>query len=451
MDVCAVILAAGKGSRMKSKYHKAVHKVCGKEMINIIIDKLNEIDINDINVIIGENRQNVIDAIKDRKVSYSIQDNQMGTGHAVIQSRDFLCNKNGVVLIFACDMPLIDKENIKKLIDKHKKENNNVTILTSIVENGLSYGRIIRENGNIKCIREAKDCSSQEILINEINTSIYCFNISDLLLSLDDLKNNNSQNEFYLTDVIEIIFNNGGNINSLDVDNLEVLGIDSREQLEQANEILRNSINKYHLNNGVTILDSKSTYIDINVKIGKDVIIYPNVYLYGNTEIGDDCKILPNTRIENSVILEKCIIESSVICDSFVGKNTSIGPFAYLRPKTKVLNNVKIGNFVEVKNSIVGNNTKVPHLSYVGDSDIGENCNLGCGVITVNYNGKDKNRTVIKDNCFVGCNSNLIAPVIVESNSYIAAGTTVIKKVTSKSLAIGRVRQKNIENWVDKK
>lgn len=451
MEICAIILAAGKGSRMKSESHKGTHKICGKEMINIIIDKLLYCGIKDINVVVGEYREGLIKCIGDRGVSYSCQEEQLGTGHAVICARDFLEHKKGNVLVFACDMPLLDEESIKSLIDVHLSEDNSATLITTHVKDPLRYGRIIRENGKIKCIREAKDCSPEELNINEINSSIYCFKIEDLLSGVDKIDNKNNQNEFYLTDVIEIFNSINKKVGSINIDEDQIIGVDSRKQLCIANDKLKLKINDKHMDNGVTIIDRNSTYIDLDVTIENDVVIHPNVYIMGKTVIKKGCEILPNSRISNSVIGKQSKIESSVILDSVIGEDTSVGPFAYIRPNSNIGNNVKIGDFVEIKNSSIGNNTKISHLSYVGDSSVGDRCNLGCGIVTVNYDGKHKHNTVIEDDCFIGCNANLIAPVTIEKNAYVAAGTTITEKVSSNSLAIGRCKQTNKENWVTKK
>lgn len=451
MDVCAVILAAGKGTRMQSKYHKGTHKICGKAMINIIIDKLKNCGVNDINLVVGEHKESIIDITKSREVSYSIQEEQLGTGHAVLSSFNFLEGKTGSVLVFACDTPLLSEKNIKNLIQIHKEQNNSLTVVTSIVENGMSYGRILRREGKICSIREAKDCTGEELLINEINTSIYCFNIESLINEARNIGSNNSQNEFYLTDMVEILNNKNQNLGTITVDKYEVIGVDSRKQLAYVNEIMRNKINDYHMSRGVTIVDPKTTYIDMDVKIGVDSIIYPNVSIFGNSSIGEDCEIFSGTKIVDSIVENGSKVESSIIYDSRIGRNTCIGPFAYLRPGSLVGDSVKIGDFVEIKNARVGHKTKISHLSYIGDADIGEECNIGCGTITVNYDGKEKNKTIVGNGCFIGCNSNLIAPVLVEDGSYVAAGTTVTKKVNANSLAIGRCRQENIENWVTNK
>ncbi len=450
MEICAIVLAAGKGSRMKSKHHKGTHKVCGKEMINILIDKLRASNVSDINLVVGEHKEEIINVTKDRGVSYSTQEEQLGTGHAVLCSQEFLKDKKGSVLIFACDTPLFKKESIISLIKTHESEKNAITFVTSFFEDPLSYGRIIRKNGEVSLIREAKDCTPEELLIKEVNTSIYCIDIDFLLNGLKKINNSNAQNEFYLTDLIEIGNKENVKIGTIQVENKEVIGVDSRKQLYYANKLLREEILDFHMNNGVTILDCESTYIDVDVKIGMDTIIYPNVHICGKSIIGEECEILPNTKIVDTQIGNNTKIESSVIYESKVGENTSVGPFAYLRPNSIIGDRVKVGDFVEIKNATIGNETKISHLSYVGDASVGENCNLGCGIVTVNYDGKKKHKTIIGDKSFVGCNVNLVAPVVVGENSYIAAGTTVTEKVDSNSLAIGRCRQTNIKNWVKK-
>ena len=428
MGICAIVLAAGKGSRMKSKYHKGTHRVCGKEMINILIDKLRDSDVFDINLVVGEYKEGIINATRNKGVSYSIQEEQLGTGHAVLCSQEFLKAKKGSVLIFACDTPLFKKESIISLINTHESENNVITFVTSVFDDPLSYGRVIREDGKVSLIREAKDCTSEELLIKEVNTSIYCIDIDFLLNGLKKINNSNAQNEFYLTDLIEIGNKENVKIGTIQVENREVIGVDSRKQLYYANKILRKEILDFHMNNGVTILDCESTYIDVDVKIGIDTIIYPNVHICGQTIIGEECEILPNTKIVDTQIGSNTRIESSVIYESKIGENTNVGPFAYLRPNSIIGDRVKIGDFVEIKNATIGNETKISHLSYVGDASIGKNCNLGCGIVTVNYDGKKKYKTVIEGRSFVGCNVNLVAPVVVEKNSYIAAGTTVTEK-----------------------
>jgi bifunctional UDP-N-acetylglucosamine pyrophosphorylase/glucosamine-1-phosphate N-acetyltransferase len=281
---------------------------------------------------------------------------------------------------------------------------------------------------------------------------MYCFCIKDLLYALSELDNNNDQGEFYLTDTIEILLKKGARVGAYKVENSqEILGINDRVQLCLVSRIIREKINENYMREGVTIIEPDSVFIDEGVKIGIDTVIYPGTIIEGRSEIGDDCIIGPGSRIISSVIGNRVEIQNSVVVESVIGDKTTVGPFAYIRPGSRVGNNVKIGDFVELKNSSIGDKTKIPHLSYIGDTSIGRNTNIGCGTITVNYNGKVKNRTVIGDNAFVGCNVNLIAPVEVKDNSYIAAGSTITDDVPGYSLAIARERQVIKEGWVRKR
>ncbi|GKX68717.1 bifunctional UDP-N-acetylglucosamine diphosphorylase/glucosamine-1-phosphate N-acetyltransferase GlmU [Inconstantimicrobium mannanitabidum] len=451
MDKCVIILAAGQGTRIKSKFPKVTHKVCGKEMINHVIDTMKKANLNNIDVVIGKGAELVKECTASRNVEYSMQPEQLGTGHAVKCAKDFLQGKKGVVAIFAGDAPLITVETVQKLIDTHINECNVATILSSLVEDPTGYGRIVRKNGEVEKIVEQKDCNAEEKLINEVNSAIYCFDIENLLVALGKIGNNNAQGEYYLTDVIGIFESEGKKVGAFVTDFEETVGINSRVQLADAEKILRSRINKHHMTNGVTIINPENTYIGADVQIGPDTIIYPGCILEGTTTIGEDCIIYENCRINNSVIGDKTSVESSVIIDSEVGTGTSVGPFAYIRPESKVGDNVKIGDFVEVKKSTIGNGTKVAHLTYIGDASVGENCNFGCGTVVVNYDGKKKHKTIIGNNSFIGCNTNLVSPVEVKDNTYIAAGSTITKEVPENSLAIARAKQINIENWVLRK
>jgi bifunctional UDP-N-acetylglucosamine pyrophosphorylase/glucosamine-1-phosphate N-acetyltransferase len=280
---------------------------------------------------------------------------------------------------------------------------------------------------------------------------MYCFDIKALLGALEKLSNNNAQGEYYLTDVISILKSEGKKLGAVITEFDETLGVNSRAELAQAEVIMRKVINKKHLDNGVTIIDPSNTYIGVDVVIGQDTIIYPGNVLEGKSEIGTDCILYPNSRIDSSVIGNEVEIQSSVILQSKIGDNTTVGPFAYVRPESNIGDKVRIGDFVEIKKSTIGNNTKVSHLTYIGDAEVGENCNFGCGTVVVNYDGKNKNKTIIGDNSFIGCNTNLVSPVEVKDNTYIAAGSTITKEVPEGSLAIARAKQVNIEGWVNKK
>ncbi|WP_315115086.1 bifunctional UDP-N-acetylglucosamine diphosphorylase/glucosamine-1-phosphate N-acetyltransferase GlmU [Clostridium intestinale] len=447
----ALILAAGQGKRIKSNLPKVLHKVCGKEMINHVIDTMREANIEDVNIIIGKGAELVQKATESRNVSYSLQEEQLGTGHAVKCAKEFLKDKDGVVAIFTGDAPLIRKETVKKLLDNHIENGNTGTLLTSLIQDPTGYGRIIRNGNEIERIVEHKDCNEDEIKVNEINAGMYCFDIKALLGALEKLSNNNAQGEYYLTDVISILKSEGKKLGAVITEFDETLGVNSRAELAQAEVIMRKVINKKHLDNGVTIIDPSNTYIGVDVVIGQDTIIYPGNVLEGKSEIGTDCVLYPNSRINSSVIGNEVEIQSSVILQSKIGDNTTVGPFAYVRPESNIGDKVRIGDFVEIKKSTIGNNTKVSHLTYIGDAEVGENCNFGCGTVVVNYDGKNKNKTIIGDNSFIGCNTNLVSPVEVKDNTYIAAGSTITKEVPEGSLAIARAKQVNIEGWVNKK
>lgn len=451
MYKCALILAAGQGTRIKSDLPKVLHKVCGKEMVNHVIDILRKSEIEDVNVIIGKGAELVRKNTEARDVSYSLQEEQLGTGHAVKCAMEFLKNKKGTVAIFNGDAPLIKEDTIKVLFEEHKASNNKATILTSLLENPTGYGRIIREGNEVVKIVEHKDCNEDELNVKEINSGMYCFEIEDLVECLGNLSNNNSQGEYYLTDIIEMLKNKNEKVGALIIDHEETLGVNSRAQLAEVEAILRRRINNKHLENGVTLINPENTYIGADVTIGRDTIIYPGNVIEGNTVIGENVMLYPNSRINNSNIGNNVEVQSSVILDSSIGNNTTVGPFAYVRPESIIGSHVRIGDFVEIKKSVIGDNTKVSHLTYVGDAEVGENCNFGCGTVTVNYDGKNKNKTIIGNNSFIGCNTNLISPVKVEDNTYIAAGSTITNDVKSGELAVARAKQRNIKGWVDKR
>lgn len=452
MGKYALILAAGKGKRMKSDLPKVLHKICGKEMVNHLIDTLRKAEFDDINVIVGNGAEKVKEATKDKNVTYSLQKDQLGTGHAVMCAKNFLKDKQGSVVVLNGDAPLLSEASVKKFVEFRENGNYGGCILSAIVDNPEGYGRVIRnEDNSVEKVVEHKDCDEKELEVKEINAGMYCFNVQALLNNIDKLTNDNSQKEYYLPDMIEILKSKDYNIGAINVDFDEVRGINSRIQLAETESVLRKKINEKHMNNGVTLIDPKNTYIDDDVKIEMDTIIYPGNVLQGKTVIKKGCILYPNSRIENSVIESGVTIQTSVILESHVGENTTVGPFAYIRPESSIGNNARIGDFVEIKKSKIGNNTKVSHLTYIGDAEVGSGCNFGCGTVVVNYDGKAKYKTIIGNNAFIGCNTNLVSPVEVEDNSYIAAGSTITKDVPEGALSVARARQVNIEGWVDKK
>ena len=449
MNFKAIILAAGKGTRMKSKFPKVVHKVCGKEMVNHVIDVSKNSGVNDIVVILGHESETVKEKLpKDTMIA--MQTEQLGTGHAVIMAKEYI-NEEDTIVVLCGDTPLVKEETLKKLFEYHLENEYHATVLTTCVDNPTGYGRIIRdENQDLLKIVEQKDANEEEKKAKEINSGIYCFNGKSLRESLDLLDNKNAQGEYYLTDTIKIMRDKGQKVGAFNGSTIEeLMGVNSRVELSKAEEIMRARINESHMVNGVTIIDTNSTYIESNVEIGNDTIVYPGTILQGNTKIGSSCIIGMNSSITNSQIGDYTEVESSTIVDSIVGENTTVGPYAYLRPNSNIGNNVKIGDFVEVKNATIEDNSKASHLSYIGDAHVGKNVNIGCGVVFVNYDGKNKFKSVVKDGAFIGSNSNLVAPVTIEEKGYIATGSTITDDVPQGALAIARQRQVVKEGWVE--
>ncbi len=450
-NINAVILAAGEGTRMKSKMPKVLHEVMGRPMVKRVVDTAKDLEAKNICVVTGHMSETVQEALKDEGVSFAVQEKQLGTGHAVMQAEEYI-NENEDVLILYGDTPLIKAETLEKLIEYHRSENNGVSIISAIVEDSAGYGHIIRDkDGNFVKNVEYKDATPEEKLVKEINSGIYCFKGSSLKKALKLITNDNAQGEYYLPDALEIILKSGEKVNAMTIgDVTEFFGVNNRVQLAQANKIMQKRINEKHMLNGVTIIDPTDTYIADDVEIGMDTIIYPGCVLEGKTVIGDDCKIGPDTRLTDMTLAPNVTIQYTVAMESEIGSGTKVGPFAYIRPNSKIGENIKIGDFVEVKNSVIGNGTKVSHLTYIGDSDVGERINFGCGTVTVNYDGHKKFRTTIEDDVFIGCNANLVAPVTLKKGSYVAAGSTITKDVPEKSLAVARNRQTNIDGWTKK-
>ena len=444
----AIVLAAGKGTRMKSKLYKVLHPVCGKPMVQHVVDHVKSVGVQNVVTVVGHGAELVKTQLGENS-EYALQADQLGTAHAVIQAAPLLKDKEGTTLVICGDTPLITPETIQALFEEHERLQAKATILTAHLEDSTGYGRIIRSNdGSVQKIVEHKDASPEELTVQEINTGTYCFDNKALFEALNAVNNDNSQGEYYLPDVIEILKEQNQIVAAYKTPNFdETLGVNDRYALSMAETLMRKVINKKHMLNGVTIIDPASTYISADAVIGEDTIIYPGTMIYGNSIIGSDCVIGPNTEIIDSEIGHKTSIKQSVVHESKIGDSTTVGPFAHIRPATTLGNEVRIGNFVETKKVTFGNGSKASHLSYIGDAEIGQGVNLGCGSITVNYDGKNKFKTIIEDNVFVGCNSNLIAPVTVKKGSYIAAGSTITDEVPEDSLAIARARQVNKEGY----
>ena len=450
-NINVVILAAGEGTRMKSKMPKVLHEVMGKPMIKRVIDTACELGAQNICVVTGHKSNEVQEALKNENVTFAVQEKQLGTGHAVMQAEKYIKDDEDVLILYG-DTPLIKAETLQKLIDYHRSEDNGVSIISAVVDNSEGYGHIIRDkSGNFVKNVEYKDATEEEKLVKEINSGIYCFKGSSLKKALKLITNDNVQGEYYLPDALEIILKNGEKVNALSIgDVTEFFGVNNRIQLAEANKIMQKRINEKHMLNGVTIISPEDTYISDDVEIGCDTIIYPGCVFEGKTVIGEDCKVGPDVRLTDMKLSDNVTIQYTVAMESEVGSGTKVGPYAYIRPNSKIGENIKIGDFVEVKNSVIGNGTKVSHLTYIGDSDVGERINFGCGTVTVNYDGHKKFRTTIEDDVFIGCNANLVAPVTLKKGSYVAAGSTITKDVPEKALAVARNRQQNIEGWTKK-
>ena len=414
-NIMAIVMAAGKGTRMKSKKSKLVQKIYGKEIVKRAVENAEKAGVKEIVAVVGYMKEEVM-AVLGEKVKYAFQDEMLGTGHAVLQAKEYLKGKKGKVLVLNGDVPLIRPETLNKLIEKSIENKEYATLLTAIYDNPTGYGRIVRdEGGNIEAIVEEKDTTPSQKEIKEINAGIYCFDIEELLDALEKIKPDNAQGEYYLTDVVQIMNEKGLKTGAVIVeDNTEILGINDRIQLEMLTKVLQMRINTEHMKNGVTIEDVNSTYIYDDVEIGMDTVIHPNTTIKSGVIIGEDCEI---------------------------------GPNSYIREGCKLANKVKIGSFVEIKKAIIGEGTKVPHLSYMGDCEIGEKCNIGCGTITCNYDGLHKSKTIIGNHSFIGSNVNLVAPVTLGDETFVAAGSTITDDVPAYALAIARQRQTNKEEW----
>lgn len=447
-NINAIILAAGKGTRMKSDTIKILHKLLDKPMLEYIYDALEPLKPKQIVTVVGHQKDKVLD-LYGGKSSFAEQKEQLGTGHAVLQAKDFFTEKKEDILILCGDTPLLTTDTLQNLVKYHQSNKFACTVLTAIQNDPTGYGRIIRDlEGKVVAIVEEKDASLEERAITEVNTGIFVFNVGLLFCLLPKVKNNNSQGEYYLPDVLKLMIKEGLPIGAQTMSNAEEMaGINDRVKLYEAEQTLKERINKNLMLEGVTIIDPKNTYIGNSVIIEPDVTVYPMCFIEGKTKIKKGSIIGPSTRIVNCEIGENTEINNSVILDSYIGNDVSVGPFAYIRPNSRVENRARIGNFVELKNTTVGENSKAAHLAYLGDAEIGKDVNIGCGTITVNYDGKNKYKTVIESGVFVGSNSNLIAPVTIEEGSFVAAGSTITDDVPKNNLAIARSRQTNKENW----
>ena len=436
---CAVILAGGQGKRMKSELPKPMFEVLGEPMLEWVVSACERAKLTDLCIVKGYNAQVIEDYIGDRYTTV-LQPQRMGTGHAVMMAVDWLKERiGGNVLILCGDAPFIDSETITAALEQHTKQGNAVTIITSEAEDPKGYGRILRGKNGVTGIVEDKDATAEQKAVREINSGAYWFRTESLIKALGEIKPNNSQGEYYLTDSVYILISHGERADAYISPNPNVvLGANDRKALLKLNDTARHEVIGRLMDEGVEFLCTDGVSIGRNVKIGAGTKILQGTILRGNTVIGSDCVIGPNCLIENCQVGNKTILNSVQAYESKIDDGAKIGPFVHIRPDSHIKSGVKIGDFVEVKNSTIGERTSISHLTYVGDSDVGSNVNFGCGVVTVNYNGEKKFRTTIGDNAFIGCNTNLVAPAKVGNNAYTAAGTTVTKDVPDGALAIER-------------
>ena len=447
MKLKTLILAAGKGTRMKSDMPKVVHKVNGIPMISKIIEVLSGLNPEENILILGHKKEEVLKVVGEN-CDYVLQTEQLGTGHAVIQAKEKLQEYDGDVMILCGDTPLLRESTLKSLYNYHKESGAVTTILTSIYENPFGYGRIVKENGFVKAIVEEKEASEEIKKIKEVNAGVYCFNSKELFKALDRIDNNNEKGEYYLTDVIGIQVSENKKVQSFVLeDNEEILGVNSKVELAQASKVLRERKNKELMEEGVILMDPEVTYVEDSVKVGKDTVLYPGVILQGKTIIGENCEIIGNSRVIDSVLGNNIRVESSVIEESVLEDGVTMGPFAHIRPKSLLKEKVHIGNFVEVKKYTLEKGVIAGHLTYLGDAQVGENTNIGAGTITCNYDGVNKFKTVIGKDAFIGSDSMLVAPVNIGEKALVGAGSVITKDVPNNSLAVSRSKQIIKTDW----
>ncbi|WP_311492666.1 bifunctional UDP-N-acetylglucosamine diphosphorylase/glucosamine-1-phosphate N-acetyltransferase GlmU [uncultured Anaerococcus sp.] len=448
-----IIMAAGEGTRMKSETSKVLHKLINKEIIKYV-KKASDFDNSETIIIGGANKEKLVELFPDIKIVEQKIGEVIpyGTGYAASLALDYI-DDNDQVLILNGDIPLIKRESLEKLINYHDETDSSCTILSTLIDRPKGYGRIIRdENNNFIKITEDRDLVIGQENINEINVGIYIFKAQDLRESLSKINSDNDQNELYLTDCIGVLKNQDKKVSAyVSEDCEEFYGINNKYELYQASKILQNRINKAHMINGVIIESPETTFIEEGVEIGIDTVISGFVKIYGNSKIGKSCLIDGSTRIINSTIEDNVRVDNAVIEDCYMEKDSNIGPYSRIRPNSYIGKGVHIGNFVEVKNSKLGEGTKAGHLAYIGDSDLGKDINIGCGVVFVNYDGKFKHRSTIEDGAFIGSNANIVAPVKVEKEGFVAAGSTITEDVSSGELIIERAEQKHITGYVERK
>lgn len=448
MELAAVILAAGKGTRMKSDLPKVLHHICGQPMLGHVLNTVAGAGVTRTVVVAGFGFKQVADFVGNN-ARVVLQEEQLGTAHALLQAGGELSDFPGDLLVVCGDTPLLRANTLARLAQTHSATGAAATLLTAGMDDPTGYGRVLRtSDGSVSRIVEQKDATPEELKVKEINTGVYCFKGPGLFEALKEISPANAQGEYYLTDIIQIFVRKGLLVQAVLLeDHREVQGINDRIQLAQGEGILRRRVLEELMAGGVTVMDPNSTYVDRGVRVGPDSILFPFTFLQGDTDIGSGCTIGPGTNITDCSIGNEVEIQYSVVTGSSIGHSTVVGPYAYIRPGTVIGDHAKVGDFVEIKKSTVGNGSKIPHLSYVGDAVIGEKVNVGAGTITCNYDGKNKYQTILEDGAFIGSNTNLVAPVRVGPNAVVAAGSTITRDVPAEALGVARERQTNVADW----
>ncbi len=451
--LAAVVLAAGKGTRMKSALPKVLHELNGQPMVHYPVQQAACLGCQPTVLVVGHGAEEVRECFADQEVGFAVQEQQLGTGHALLSAREALADFSGSLLLLCGDVPLLRQETLQQLLDYHRSEGASATVLTANMSDPFGYGRILRDGSEVLGIVEEKDATDEQRTICEINTGIYIFEAPLVFEILSGLGCDNAQGEYYLTDVLAKLRSGGGKVRALVMDDpAEAMGINSRVQLAEAAGLMRQRINERHMLGGVTLIDPAAIYIDSQVEIGADTIIHPGVCLWGATRIGEGCTVEPGVTVDNCQVADGVRLKAgSVLEGSEIGAHSDVGPMAHLRPGTVLAGHNKVGNFVETKKAFIGEGSKASHLTYIGDAELGARVNVGCGTITCNYDGVNKHKTIIEDDVFVGSDTQFVAPVFIGRNSLIGAGSTITKDVPADSLAISRSPQKTIEGWVLRK
>ena len=448
MNICAVVMAAGEGKRMKSRHSKVVQKAAGKPLVCWVRDVLCEAGAADQVYIVGH-RQEEVRAALGEEVAFVLQEQQLGTGHAVMQASHFLEGRIGCTLVLCGDAPLITSETLRNVLAQFEASKCAAIIITADAPDPTGYGRIIRDDeGHVTAIVEHRDASEQQRAVREVNSSMYCFDTPRLLSALGKIGSKNQQQEYYLTDTIEILIREGHRVEAFKTSFDQIMGINDRIQLQEASALLNRRIVRRHMTNGVTVIDPETTYIEEQVEIGMDTVIYPMTILEGETRIGEEAVIGPNSRLTDVIAGDRTRLEQTVAERCTIEDDAVLGPFTHIRFGSMIGPGCRVGNFTEIKNSSLGAGTQIVHQGYLGDVDVGDNVNFGSNCSIANYDGQVKARTRVGSHAFIGNNTTLIAPVEVSENTYVAAGSTITETVPQFALSIARARQINKENWV---